>query len=400
MTKPHVGVPALLREARAGLEQRPSRTVLTALGSVIGVMSLVVVLGLTESAGAQIGKRFDLVQETSVTALAVDQRLRVPPAPFPQDAETRVNAIDGVVSSGVSWKLTGLTATTRAWESQDAAASVEVFAATPGLFAADGAVFASGSPYNSAASDLGARVAVLGSGAAAELGVDVTTKSPTVFINGVPFTIVGVISDVDRQASLLRAVVIPTTAAVKLWGQPSYEGEPTLSVRVRTGAAAVVGSQIAKALDPTHPELYTVQTPPDPRGLRDGVQREMQWLFLGLAAVCLVVGMVGIANTTYVSVVERRAEIGVRRAMGARPRDILAQFLIESAGLGLVGGIVGTSVGLIGVVGTCLVLSWTAVVPTGVVIAGPVIGVLAGSLAGFYPAFRASRVEPMSVLRS
>ncbi len=358
------------------------------------------VLGLTESAGAQISKRFDLVQETSVTALAVDQQLTVPAVPFPKDAETRVNAIDGVMSSGVSWKLPGLAATARAWESEDAAASVEVYAATPGLFTTDGAVFASGSPYNTAASDLKARVAVLGSGAAAELGIDVTAKSPTVVIDGVPFTVIGVISDVDRQASLLRAVVIPTTSAVALWGQPSHESEPTLSVRARTGAAAVVGSQIAKALDPAHPELYTVQTPPDPRGLRDGVQREMQWLFLVLAAVCLVVGMVGIANTTYVSVLERRAEIGVRRAMGARPRDILAQFLIESAGLGLLGGIVGTSVGLIGVVGTCLVLSWTAVVPTGVVIAGPVIGILAGSLAGFYPALRASRVEPMSVLRS
>jgi putative ABC transport system permease protein len=131
---------------------------------------------------------------------------------------------------------------------------------TPGLFAADGAVFASGSPYNTASSLLKARVAVLGSGAAAELGVDVTAKSPTVVIDGVPFTIIGVISDVDRQASLLRAVVIPTNSAVALWGQPGQESEPTLSVRVRTGAAAVVGTQIAKALDPAHPELFTVQT--------------------------------------------------------------------------------------------------------------------------------------------
>lgn len=396
-----IGVPALLREARAGLEQRVGRTALTALGSLIGVMSLVLVLGLTESAGAQITRRFDLAQATEVRAVAVNDGLRVPSAPFPTDAEARLGAIDGVTSVGISWGVAAASVTARSWERSENPARISVKAVTPGTLAQAGAVMASGVGLDAAVESAGAHVAVVGRGLVGDLGLgDPTLGSVTVTLDGVPFTVIGIIGDVTRHADLLRSVVIPSATAVLLWGQGTADGEPTAFIGVRTGAAAVVGAQVATALDPVRPDRYTIQIPPDPQDLREGVQREMQWLFAALAAVCLLIGMVGIANTTYVAVLERRGEIGLRRSMGARPRDILGQFLIESSGIGLLGGLVGTSLGVVTLVGVCVALGWTAVLPLPVVVAGPLIGVLSGALAGLYPALRASRVDPITVLRS
>ena len=110
--------------------------------------------------------------------------------------------------------------------------------------------------------------------------------------------------------------------------------------------------------------------------------------------VCLIVGMIGIANTTIVAVIERTGEIGLRRAMGAQPRHIAAQFLLEAAVLGGLGGLVGTSLGVVAVVAICAALTWTAVVPPLLVVAGPLVGLVAGTLAGIYPSLRASRLEP------
>jgi putative ABC transport system permease protein len=118
-----------------------------------------------------------------------------------------------------------------------------------------------------------------------------------------------------------------------------------------------------------------------------------------LAAICLVVGAVGIANTTLVAVLERTGEIGLRRALGARPRHITAQFLTESTALGALGGLIGTSVGVAVVVATALARHWTAVLEPYAVLPAPLIGALVGFAAGLYPALRAARIEPLDALR-
>src|SRR5262249_8092456 len=148
-----------------------------------------------------------------------------------------------------------------------------------------------------------------------------------------------------------------------------------------------VAREAPTALRPDHPEYLEAVPPPDPRSLRSGVNHDLGQLFLLLACVCLVIGAVGIANTTLVAVMERTGEIGLRRALGARARHVLTQFLTESAALGTLGGLIGTSLGVLVVVGVSTVRDWTAIVQPYTVIAAPLIGLASGLLAGLYPAW-------------
>jgi putative ABC transport system permease protein len=170
-------------------------------------------------------------------------------------------------------------------------------------------------------------------------------------------------------------------------------------VETRLGAASVVGRQAPLALRPDAPERLKVLVPPDPRSLHDAVAHDLDVLFLILAGVCLLIGTVGIANTSLVSVLERGAEIGLRRALGARRRHIAAQFLSEAAALGTLGGMVGTSVGLVTVVTVAWSQSWTPVIEPTTAIPSPLVGTVIGMLAGLYPAYRATRVHPIEALQ-
>jgi putative ABC transport system permease protein len=219
-----------------------------------------------------------------------------------------------------------------------------------------------------------------------------------VFINGTPYTVVGIISDLRRVPELLLSVVIPDTTALSAYGQPTDQ-RASMLIETRLGAAQLIAGQAALALRPDAPNLFKITAPPDPTTLRDGVTGDFNALFLLLAGITLVIGAVGIANTTLVAVLERTGEIGLRRALGARPRHIAAQFLTESAALGTLGGLIGTSLGTAVVIGTALARQWTAVLAPWTVLPAPLIGTMVGLLAGLYPALRAAYVEPAEALR-
>jgi putative ABC transport system permease protein len=139
--------------------------------------------------------------------------------------------------------------------------------------------------------------------------------------------------------------------------------------------------------------------PPDPRELRDRVAVDLSTLFLLLAVVSLVIGSVGIANTTFVAILERVPEIGLRRALGARRVHIGMQFLTESAILGGLGGLIGTALGVATVVTVAVAQHWTPILQPWTVFPAPAGGALTGLLAGLYPALRAARIEPADALR-
>ncbi|MFR9676311.1 ABC transporter permease [Streptomyces sp. TR02-1] len=392
----------LLGEAVAGMLQRPGRSVLTALGTVLGVGTFVAILGLTATTSSQIDGRFNALTATEVTVedVADEQSAFAGPA-FPEDADDRIGALNGVRAGGVYWPVrTGADTRVRAALVGEGThgSDIDVVAASPGVLEAARPAIAQGRLYDSRMDQDGEFVAVLGSGVASRLGITTLQNRPAVFIGDQPFTVVGIIDSAERKADLLLSVIVPRTTAVKVWGPPEGGGASML-VATELGAAQQVAELAPTALRPDHPEFLEAVPPPDPKTLRTGVGDDLRRLFLLLAAICLVIGAVGIANTTLVAVLERTGEIGLRRALGARGRHVMAQFLTESGALGALGGLVGTSLGVVTVVTVAAARSWTPVVHPGTVLAAPVIGLVTGVLAGLYPSWRASRIQPAEALR-
>ncbi|MGW0669147.1 ABC transporter permease [Streptomyces sp. NPDC002746] len=392
----------LLGESLAGMLQRPARSALTALGTVLGVGAFVAVLGLTATASSQIDARFNSLSatEVSVEDKAADQNEFAAPA-FPPDADARVEGLNGVRSAGVYWPVrlpTDVTVRSAPVDDAGSGGRTQVVAASPGVLEAAEPTLSQGRIYDDLMSEDGAFVAVIGSGVAARLGITTLETRPAVFVGDQPFTVTGIIENTERKADLLLSVVVPRTTAEKVWGPPEG-GSATMLVSTELGAAQQVARLAPTALRPDHPEYLKALPPPDPRLLRSSVGDDLNQLFLLLAGICLVIGAVGIANTTLVSVLERTGEIGLRRALGARARHITLQFLAESGVLGALGGLVGTSLGVVTVVGVAVARDWTPVVHPATAAAAPVIGLVTGVLAGLYPAWRASRVQPAEALR-
>ncbi|WP_406224528.1 ABC transporter permease [Streptomyces canus] len=393
----------LLGEALAGLLQRPARSMLTALGTVLGVGAFVAILGLTATASSQIDARFNLLTSTEVSVEDIGgQDAELVPLAFPADADARVEALHGVEAAGVYWTVTppGGALTVRAAPVGDAAAGeqTQVVAASPGVLAAAHPHVRLGRTFDAYHDRTGSRVAVIGSALASRLGITTLDTQPAVFIGDVPFTVIGIVDDVQRKADLLLSVVVPRTTAERVWGPPTTPRAQML-ISTRIGAAAQVAAEAPLALRPDHPEYFKAVPPPDPRTLRTGVTSDLNQLFLLLAAICLVIGAVGIANTTLVAVLERTGEIGLRRALGARGRHITAQFLTESAALGTLGGLIGTALGTLTVLTVAVTRQWTPVIPPLTVTLAPAIGLATGLLAGLYPAWRAARIQPAEALR-
>lgn len=218
------------------------------------------------------------------------------------------------------------------------------------------------------------------------------------FIGDVPFTVVGIVGDVERKADLLLSVIVPRTTAAALWGPPK-DNRARMLVSTKVGAAPQIADEAPLALRADRPDHFRAVPPPDPRSLRTTVTSDLDELFLILAAICLGIGAVGIANTTLVAVLERTGEIGLRRSLGARGRHVTGQFLAESGALGTLGGLVGTALGVLTVLAVTVVRDWSAVIHPATVVSAPFIGLATGLVAGVYPAWRASRIQPAEALR-
>ncbi|MFC8370705.1 MULTISPECIES: ABC transporter permease [unclassified Streptomyces] len=393
----------LLSEAVAGMLQRPARAVLTALGTVLGVGSFIAVLGLTATAASQIDTRFNALTATEVGVVDVGSGNAAAPAlSFTEDAEARISRLNGVQAAGVYWNVRlGPEDGVRAapvGKANGADAQTQVIAASPGIWPAARAGFAQGRGFDDFHDRHRQAVAVIGSATAARLGITTLHTRPAVFIGGSSFTVIGILEDVERKPELLMSVTVPRSVAERTWGTPSGEGARMI-ISTELGAAGQIAEEAALALRPEHPEYFRVTPPPDPRSLRTAVSDDLSQLFLLLAGVCLVIGAVGIANTTLVAVMERTGEIGLRRALGARGIHITSQFLAESTALGLVGGLVGTSIGTVVVVSVAAAKRWTPVLDPATLAVAPALGLATGLLAGLYPAWRASRIPPVEALR-
>ncbi|WP_343240483.1 ABC transporter permease [Streptomyces sp. SID14515] len=390
----------LIAEATAGILQRPARSLLTGLGTVLGVGAFVAVLGLTATAAAQIDARFSVLSATEVGIEDVSAGAdEVVGTAFPPDADARLTALNGVRAAGVHWpvQLPADTGLSTSLATDAGAEQPSVTAATPGALVAAGARLREGRLFDAYHEENASEVALIGQGVADRLGITTLETRPTVFLGTRPFTVMGILGGVDRKAETFLSVVLPRSTAQQTWGLPK-EGVGMI-VSTELGAAAQIAHEAAHALRPDHPEYFSVVAPPDPKALRGDVSTDLGQLFLVLAGVSLLIGGVGIANTTLVAVLERTGEIGLRRSLGARAHHITGQFLAESGALGTLGGLVGASLGAVTVVGVALNREWTPVLHPGVVAAAPLIGLATGLVAGIYPSWRASRIEPAEALR-
>ncbi|MFJ5777713.1 ABC transporter permease [Streptomyces sp. NPDC093094] len=393
----------MLSESAAGILQRPARSALTALGTVLGVGTFVAVLGLTATTSSQIDSRFNALTATEVTVEDTGgEQPDLLANAFPADADRRIGALNGVRDAGVYWPVRLGPEELVSAAPPGAGAQGErtqVVAASPGVLGAAGPRLEQGRTFDTYHDRRGENVAVIGSGLAGRLGITTLETAPAVFVGDHAFTVIGIVDDVERKADLLLSVVVPRTAAERIWGGPESGDRAKMLISTDLGAARQIASEAALALDPAHPEYFRAVPPPDPRSLRGNVTSDLDELFMLLAGICLVIGAVGIANTTLVAVLERTGEIGLRRALGARGRHITAQFLAESGALGALGGLIGTSLGAVTVVALAVVRDWTPVIHPATVVAAPAVGLATGLVAGLYPAWRASRIQPAEALR-
>jgi macrolide transport system ATP-binding/permease protein len=394
----------LLGEAAAGLMARPARVLLTVLGTVIGVAALVATLGLSKTAGNQIVGRFDAVAATDVVITPVPGAQRSGGAVrdvIPWDAEARMKRLNGVKEAGTLGDVDVRGALVRSVPINDPLGQTEVQlpvrAASAGLWGAVRAQLRAGRFPDTGHSARGDRVAVLGINAARRLGIRNLDQQPGIFIGDRQYQVIGLVGEVGRQPSLLGSLTIPNGTARNEFG---LAAPSSVQVETKIGATELIVRQAPEALSPNDPSLLRVAAPPDPEKLRGNVENDLNALFLLLGGVSLLVGALGIANVTLVSVLERVGEIGLRRALGAARRHIAAQFLIESTVMGLLGGIVGTSLGTLVIVGVAASRTWTPVLDPWVPLLAPLMGGLIGLLSGTYPSLRAAAMEPVESLRA
>lgn len=391
----------LLTQAVSSLTARPARTAMTMLGTVLGVGAFVAVLGLTSTATGQISGTFSLLKSTQVTVDDVGPAdIDGTRSSFPPAAETIAESLNGVSAAGLTWVLPG--GPSEVSTSLDPRAETQqltVSAASPGYLRALEPHVSSGTLLNAFQKDHKVRVAVLGRDAAARLGLRSTVLNPVVFVRGAAYTVVGIIDDVKRQPEALATVFIPDSTAKFAYGNPSDQDSASMLVSTQPGAADQVARQLPVALRPDQPERLRANPPRTDTAVEGNVFASLNPLFLALASLMLLIGAVGIANSSLVAVVERTGEIGLRRALGARPRDIHFQFLTEAVLIGTLGGLIGTALAVLGTLGVSLALQWTAILDPTVTLLAPLIGTIAGALAGLHPAIRAAKISPMAALR-
>ncbi len=393
----------LVDESVLGISAKPARLVLTMMGTVVGIAALVATLGLGQTAAGQISQRFDADAATRVVLAPSNSQSTpdgVAQAALPWDAADRVLRLAGVAAAGTYSQVDIGTKRVSGVNLLDPSGSnlldIAVIAGSAGLLDTEGGTVVDGRFFDAGHDSRADPVVVLGSTAASRLAINRVDSRPSIFIGDTAFAVIGIYDGVGRRADLLDSVIIPNGTAAKYF---NLAAPAELDIRTVVGAAQQVGAQAPIAVSPNQPESIRASVPPKPGKLGSAVQGDVNSLFLAFGGVALIVGGLGIANVTLLSVMERTGEIGLRRALGARRRHIAGQFLLESAITGLLGGLIGAALGIVAVVVVSASKNWTPILDLQVALLAPAVGALIGLLAGAYPAIKAATTEPITALR-
>lgn len=377
----------------AGLRTRPLRAFLSALGIAIGIAAMVAVVGISASSGAELDRTLSALG-TNLLRVAPGDTLFGEDATLPDESVPMIARIGPVTGAAATGRVpdTNVYRTDRIPAAESGGITVQ--AAYLELPAAVGATVRSGTWLNDATA--GYPAVVLGTTAAERLGIGAAGERVQVWLGGHWFTVIGILDPVVLTPELDTAAMIGWPAAESYL---EFDGSPT-TVYTRTDADAVeaVRSILAATANPAAPNEVDVSRPSDALAAQRATDRTFTALLLGLGAVALLVGGVGVANTMVISVLERRAEIGLRRSLGATRGQVRLQFLAESLLLSALGGAGGVLLGCLATAGYAIWQGWLVVVPAWVMLGGAGATLVIGGLAGLYPAVRAARLAPTEAL--
>jgi putative ABC transport system permease protein len=383
-----------LRVAAAALNARPLRAVLSALGIAVGIAAMVAVVGISASSRAEIDQQLRALGTNLLTVEPGEEFLSGAPSKLPAASVDMVARIGRVTSVSAIGMVDDAFVYRTDRIDELRTNGITTLAARPDLLRAVGGEVASGRWLDDALADF--PTVVLGATTAERLGISQTDGSVAVWLGERWFTVVGILAPAPLAPELDAAALVGWPIAQELLG---YDGAPTrLYERSPEARVEDVRAVLPATVNPENPEEVTVSRPSDALAAQAAADETLITLLLALGGVALLVGGIGVANTMVIAVLERRSDIGLRRALGATRRHIRIQFLGESVLLAGFGGVGGAALGGIVTAGFAASRGWPFALPVWVLGGAAIATILVGALAGAYPASRAARMSPTAAL--